>query len=229
MRLLTKNFKSEKTSKDKVEIRIQQMLPHSLAGGVNLCPHSSVGCRSDCLVFAGRGKMNTVQKARYSRTLLYLNNRDEHKRMLMYELELFDKYCKKRDLFAAVRLNGFTDIRWDKIYPEIFEIFTDIQFYDYTKNPVFMEAFLKGGLPNNYHLTFSRSEDNEDICFDILRNNGHVAVVFFDRPKTWNRFKVYSGDDRDDRFNDTLFYKGKVCGLTAKGKALHDTTGFVVA
>jgi hypothetical protein len=90
-----------------------------------------------------------------------------------------------------------------------------------------MLAFLDGKLPSNYSLTFSRSETNETQCLEVLKRGGNVAVVFRSKtlPTHWNGFKVINGDENDLRFLDP---KGVVVGLTAKGKAKSDTSGFVV-
>ena len=90
-----------------------------------------------------------------------------------------------------------------------------------------MNLFLVGKLPSNYSLTFSRSETNETQCLEVLKRGGNVAVVFRSKalPTHWNGFKVINGDENDLRFLDP---KGVVVGLTAKGKAKTDTSGFVV-
>lgn len=86
--------------------------------------------------------------------------------------------------------------------------------------------------PANYHLTFSRSETNDPECLTVLKNGGNVAVVFYgppndrkSKPESWNGFPVIDGDVSDVRFGDPM---GCVVGLTAKGKARRDASGFVV-
>jgi hypothetical protein len=89
-----------------------------------------------------------------------------------------------------------------------------------------MVQFLEGKLPENYHLTFSRSEINQEQCKNILLLGGNVAVVFKHKtlPKTWMGFPVNNADETDLRFLD----KKGVSGLYAKGRARKDTSGFVV-
>ena len=48
----------------------------------------------------------------------------------------------------------------------IMELFPDVQFYDYTK---LNNRFTKGQLPANYHLTFSRAEDNDHKLKEVLK------------------------------------------------------------
>jgi hypothetical protein len=97
--------------------------------------------------------------------------------------------------------------------------FKNVQFYDYTKIPG------REKLPKNYHLTFSRSEVNENDCLNELQKGRNVAVVFDVLPTTWNGYPVICGDNDDLRFLDP---KNVVVGLTAKGKAKKDDSGFVV-
>ena len=114
----------------------------------------------------------------------------------------------------------------------IFKHFNDIQFYDYTKSFKRMcsfldKPFIKGEakFPSNYHLTFSRSENNDKKCEMVLAMGGNVAVVFRNQlPKTWKGFDVVNGDETDLRFLDK---RGVVVGLIEKGMAKKDSTGFV--
>lgn len=113
----------------------------------------------------------------------------------------------------------------------VFEHFPDVQFYDYTKNPVRMLAFCRGEMPANYHLTFSRSESNDADCRAVLAAGGNIAVPFLVKdeaglPATFMDTPVVSGDHDDLRFLDPA---GVVIGLTAKGhKAKRDMSGFIV-
>lgn len=120
--------------------------------------------------------------------------------------------------------------------------FPDVQFYDYTKSPRRMLAFVRGKLPANYHLTFSRSECNEPAALDTLSLGGNVAVVFDTKrgaalPATWHGYPVIDGDGSDARFADggapqgqaSIGRTGVVVGLRAKGRARSDRGGFVVA
>ena len=91
-----------------------------------------------------------------------------------------------------------------------------------------MIAYLAGRFPINYSLTFSRSENNEPKCLEVLARGGNVAIVFRTKtlPLTWQGYQVINGDKNDLRFLDK---KGVVVGLYAKGKkARQDKSGFVV-
>lgn len=58
----------------------------------------------------------------------------------------------------------------------------------------------------------------------------NVAVVFNKIPDTYLGYEVVNGEESDLRFLDGKGKKGKglIVGLTAKGRAKHDTTNFVV-
>ena len=88
-----------------------------------------------------------------------------------------------------------------------------------------MAKFLNGNFPSNYHLTFSRSENNQKLVEMVLEMGGNVAVVFRNQlPKTWKGYEVVYGDENDLRFLDK---QGVIVGLIEKGLAKKDETGFV--
>ena len=103
------------------------------------------------------------------------------------------------------------------------EMFPNVQFYDYTK----LENRIVGQtLPANYHLTFSRAEDNDHKLDDVLKHTSAAVVFSGELPATWRGYPVIDGDEHDARFTDAG--PGVIIGLTAKGKARHDASGFVV-
>ena len=76
-------------------------------------------------------------------------------------------------------------------------------------------------------MTWSYSEANEKYAswFDKIKYN--IAVVFNgDMPLWFKGRQVINGDAYDMRFLDE---PNRVVGLTAKGKAKKDTSGFVIA
>ena len=141
----------------------------------------------------------------------------------------------------AIRLNGTADIPFENIpvngFKNIFEMFPEVQFYDYTKNHKRFDNVI---LPENYYLTFSRSEENDKESLDILNRGYNVAYVFGvrkeqDLPKTYLGFKVINGDESDLRFLDEenvivgLKYKmltGK--GTAGKNKEYLDSNDFLI-
>ena len=197
--------------------------PFNISGN-NVCPNASTGCATACLNTAGRGAMRNVQEARIRKTQLFFNDREGFLRQLFKEIKSAVKSAAKKELTPCFRLNLTSDIAWERY---IIPAFKSYQFYDYTKSKQRMRRFLDGRLPENYHLTFSRSEDTDtNQIREFCDRGGNVAVVFRDHlPKQWRGIKVINGDTTDLRFQDE---RGVIVGLVAKGLGKKDETGFVV-
>jgi len=193
--------------------------------GYNLCPNATVGCSTGCLYWAGFGRYTSIQQSRIKKTKLFIEERELFKKILTKDINAFLRECKQKNRKPCLRLNGLSDIPLENIWPSLFNKYDNIQFYDYTKSPKRMNKFLNRQLPRNYYLIFSRSENNEHLCPTFLRRGGNVAIVFEQMPKLWNRFKVIDGDKHDLRFIEP---RPRVVGLLPKGRAKHDTTGFVL-
>ena len=219
------NAKTIKGQKKGYKTGILYLAPASVSGVVNVCIFASAACKSACLYSAGRGAFNSVQTARIAKTKLFVADKHAFVESLKLNVSKLVSNCLKTKATPTVRLNGTSDINWERY--SVIQSFPGVQFYDYTKNHFRMILFLSGKLPSNYSLTFSRSEVNESDCLEVLNRGGNVAVVFRSKtlPQTWNGFKVINGDENDLRFLDP---KGVVVGLSAKGKARNDTSGFVV-
>lgn len=235
MKLLTTgNPKTAKGEGHGYLTAILHLAPANLAGVGNVCPWASKGCTASCLNTAGRGGIiprgettNAIQEARKRKTRAFFGDRAAFLEQLDREIQNHARNAARHGLRAAVRLNGTSDLRWEKLAPWLFEYNPDVQFYDYTKGALRCTAAALAELPANYHLTFSRSESNEDAALQKLATGGaNVAVVFAGRlPTEWRGFEVVNGDETDLRFLDP---KGVVVGLLAKGRARRDTSGFVV-
>jgi ribosomal protein S18 len=225
--LLSKGSTNAKTIKNDLETFILYMAPSNLSG-FNVCPFASKGCIDGCLNTAGMGIFSNVQLARINKTKFWGYDRSNFYIQLANELlKIHDKAIKKGTKIA-IRLNGTSDIdhldllkRYSGI--DFLENFYDnLLFYDYTKN----FNHIKKYIGSTYKITFSRSETNENDAYLTLKNGGNVAVVFANElPQFWNGFPVINGDDTDLRYFDP---ENVVVGLTAKGKAKKDLTGFVV-
>ena len=157
-------------------------------------------------------------------SLLFLHEYPTFMFQLIEDIQKFIKECAKLDKLPCLRLNGTSDIQWENyLYhgKNIFEMFPQIQFYDYTKIPTRKVEGI-----TNYHLTWSYSEANEKYSklFDKVPNN--KAVVFRNLlPSMFKDVKVIDGDEHDMRFLDE---PNVVVGLKAKGKAIKDYSGFVI-
>src|SRR5262245_13666417 len=101
----------------------------------NLCPMSSPGCEAGCLNLAGRGPMDSVQTGRARKRALFLNDRDTFQADIRHDIRALIREAQRKGLKPAVRLNGTSDIVWERVWPEVFAEFPEIQFYDYTKIP----------------------------------------------------------------------------------------------
>ena len=197
--------------------------------GVNLCPNAEIAnCFEPCLLTAGRGQMNSVQKGRLRKTEWFIKDRAGFMEQVFKDLIGFSNYCDKRELKPAIRLNGTSDIRFENIpihNKTLMEHFPNIQFYDYTK------IANRRNIPENYHLTFSYSEASPIYQKQVniaLEKKMNIAVVFRHQenmPKTFLGLKVINGDKTDLRFLDP---KNSIVGLYAKGKAKNDYSGFVI-
>ena len=221
------NYKTIKSEKVGVLTGIIYMSPYNLSGK-NVCPGASAGCAAACLNTAGRGAMNVVQAARLKKTQRFFQDRQQFLWDLVNEISALRRKAKAKGLKAAVRLNGTSDLPYERYKirdtgKNIMELFPDVQFYDYTK----LENRIVGQqLPANYHLTFSRAEDNDHKLAAVLEHTSAAVVFSGELPATWRGYPVIDGDEHDARFTDAG--AGVIIGLTAKGKAKHDASGFVV-
>ena len=197
---------------------------------LNLCPYADIArCKVGCLNTAGRGAFSNVQRARIRKTLFWWQYPAEFMALLIRDIERLQRKAEREKMTLAIRLNGTSDIQWEKQYPagyghgNIFDRFPNQIFYDYTKVP-------NRTVPDNYHLTFSYSgvAEFQPVVEKQLRHNPrtNLAVVFGgELPATFYGREVVNGDASDIRFLDDHFV---VVGLTAKGKAKNDRSGFVV-
>jgi hypothetical protein len=236
--LSTGNPKVLKGMKEGYMTYILHLAPATLSGR-EVCPKRTIGCTNACLNLAGRGGMfkkgettNVIQQARIRKTKLFFDNRNEFMDLLVKDILLGIKQSARLGLIPVIRLNGTSDLSWEK-YPvkvgnihfvNIFEAFPNIQFYDYTK----VLGRKVSGIPN-YQLTFSAADGNQLDIILAKKAGYNIAVVFGLKktepmPESYMGLPVFNGDESDLRFLDP---KQVVVGLYAKGKAKKDTTGFV--
>jgi hypothetical protein len=208
---------------------INYMAPHRLAGVGNLCPHASKGCIALCLgEHSGNAALYpAVLKSRIAKAQLLMRDRPQFLKEMTAGIRRARATAKRQKLKLCVRLNGATDVAWERLAPAIFADNADLQFVDYTKSLMRALDHARGALPANYHLTFSRSETNEAQCLEVLRAGGNVAVVFAGQfPAEYLGYPVIDGDRHDLRHLDG---RGVVVALSPKGrKAKADKSGFVV-
>lgn len=151
----------------------------------NLCPHHTPGCAATCLFYAGRAAMipkgsttNAVIEARLRRTRMIMGQRVDANLALCDDASLLKRRALRKGLKPAIRLNGTSDLRWERMNPAIFGLNADTVFYDYTKDRERILSFIKGEMPPNYHLTYSLSEKPDDVEFAARILDQGVCVAF---------------------------------------------------
>jgi hypothetical protein len=217
---------------------ILHLAPANLSG-YETCPKRTAGCTAACLNTAGRGGMfkkgettNTIQKARIRKAKMFFENRSEFMADLVKDIELAIKQSEKKGLIPVFRLNGTSDLSFEKyevirngkLYRNIFSAFADNIFYDYTK----ILGRKIAEIPN-YSLTFSAADGNDNDVAKAITQGYNIATVFgikktLPMPDSYLGLPVFNGDESDLRFLDP---KQVIVGLYAKGKAKKDETGFV--
>ena len=212
--LTTRNVKTVKGEKLGWKTYILYMYPHNQnSQGKSICPMATAGCAAACLYGSGKGSLSSVQKGRTNKTEMFLKDRALFLKMIYSEIAQISVKHEIEGGEFTIRLNGTSDISWEtfkvKDGKTIFELFPNVQFYDYTKNP----NRFKASLPSNYYLIFSRSETNDAKAMELLKKKINVAMVFDVVPESYMGFKVINGDENDLRFLDD---KGVIVGLRYK-------------
>lgn len=212
----SKLAKNKKVSKQFTYILY--LAPAKLSG-YNVCPKATKECITGCLNTSGRVKMdnkNIIVNARIKKTKLFFEHREFFMKWLVNEIANAKRKAKKAGYGFSVRLNGTSDLNWNayKVYDKnVFELFPDVQFYDYTK---IVNKF--NNIAPNYHLTLSYTGYNWEECNNVLSKGHNVAVVFNVKkgqalPETFNGYPVIDGDLTDYRPDDQ---KGVIVGLRWK-------------
>jgi len=230
-----RSVKTDKGTKKGV-LTLPVYLSPATEGGRTMCPMATDGCASSCLGHSsGHMRLDVQTRARIARTMLWQLFPEEFKRQLRTEIAVHVRRSQRKDMIPAIRLNGSSDVRWEK--HGIPQAFPDVQFYDYTKLP----AKSRASRPDNYHLTFSVSEraNSLDMAREWLDAGANAAIVVAGKSHKVNDAKraaselvesgylgypCIDGDETDVRYDDPA---GHWVVLYAKGAALHDRTGFV--
>ena len=229
-----------------------------MASGVNVCPMAEqAGCHKACLNTAGHGGIskggklmrtpagmlpaNQIQRARIARTRLFNQDRPEFFRRLYQEIRAFLRKAERMGLTPVIRLNGTSDILWEKIpmpvsdnkrgihgyFENVMAVFPELQFYDYTK----IWKRFERTQPSNYHLTLSYSLASRKYAQACTRAHEQfgASLVVVTRNAEVRDFHIelggIDGDAHDLRFLDP---PGSMIYLKAKGAARTDQTGFVI-
>ena len=239
---ISSNAKTVKGEKLGYLTGVLYLAPAKLSG-YQVCPMAALAqCEAACLNTAGLGGVySSIQRARIAKTKRFFEDREAFMTDVVKSIRGLIKLARKprrvKGRFAKpyqvlVRLNGTSDIRWESIpvtidgvtYPNLMEAFPTLQFYDYTKSAN------RKNIPDNYDLTFSYSgvKAYQPQVAKAQKALMRIAVVFRhveDIPRTFIGLKCIGGDNSDVRHIEK---QNVVVALYAKGRAKHDTSGFVV-
>ena len=226
-KILGTGLKTDAGLSRKVETRVLYASP-AKESGTNLCPWATSGCASACLGHSsGRLQFTTAKQARIAKSRWFIEHREHFLAQLHKEIAAHVKRCERSGYTPAIRLNGSTDILWER-YVDM-TAFPTVHFYDYTKAPLDKRR----NLPSNYSLTYSYSEaeGSHDRALEYLAAGHNVAIVTRNKEQSarlvangFCGFPAIDGDDTDLRFMDP---KGHWVALYAKGAAKKDVSGFV--
>ena len=241
------NPKVAKNGKVDVLTAPLHLAPFNLSG-FQTCAQASAGCASACLHTAGNpAYMAQKEASRVTKTRAYFKCRDAFMAVLTFEIAAHERKALKLGMACGVRLNATSDLPWERRKVNIdgrdvllMDAFPEVQFYDYTKITKRAIAHAHGKMPVNYHLTFSKTEDNDADVEQVLEAGGNVAVVFSRQAykaamsaglneRQWEAVgyhKILDGDAHDYRPAEGT--QGAIIALKAKGDARHDTSGFVI-
>ena len=225
------NHKLKKNKKDGY-LTYSLNFAHSDLSGFNVCPMAQrlgsgkpnkklSSCSSVCVGANGFASIHpSVLESRINKTLAFKLDTKNFMLKLVSEVENAIKLAKKKNLKPTFRLNTYSDILWEKVKSNdqflkmnIFEMFPNVTFYDYTK-------IHNRKVPKNYQLTFSHYGDF-DKTSDALKNGFNSAIVFQELPiKIKINNKIYSvidGDKTDLRIDEKINGSSVVVGLKFKG------------
>jgi hypothetical protein len=220
------NFKLNKSVEATVGLSLAPAW--SFSGSLSTCPWSTPACRDGCVAKSGKGAYPSVVRAREWRTDLFYSSRELFVAQLAHELRRA-KVKAGMDRPLYVRLNTFSDIRWERVLgAEFWSEFTEAngyRFYDYSKAPISRWS----SLPSNYRVVKSASRErlSVDAIATLVDCGFHVAVVFdvgtlpkgsrLSANATWHGMRVIDGDVQDNRYDEFDGSSGAVVVLRAKG------------
>ncbi|MFA2720659.1 GP88 family protein [Bacillus paranthracis] len=243
--LTTQNAKTIKGEKKGFNTGIVYLAPFTNGGMANLCPMAEMAqCNKACLYTAGRGAFDNVQAGRIRKAVYFQTDYNGFMNELAWDINRHVNKSRKAGSTPLIRLNGTSDIIWERkgftldeqhakrigkpagYYENMMALFSDVQFYDYTK----IAGRFNGKLPANYDLTFSYSgvAEYQKQVQHAMKKGARIAVVFRDKEKIPTEFmgmECVDGDDTDIRHIEP---QGVVVALYAKGQARKDKSGFVV-
>lgn len=233
LKLLGESVKVQAGEGIGVASRVVYMSPAS-ESGLNLCPFATRGCAAACLGHnSGLLVTSSAMNARLWKSALYLHARPLWRALLIHETAAFVARAEREGYVPALRIDGSTDTgEGARVADAILSAFPTLRMYDYTKDARRALAHARGEYHGRYHVTFSRSGENDADVRRVLRAGGNVAAVFdvparkrpdgtkAPLPATHAGYAVVDGDESDARFLDNA--RGVWVGLrfkAARGRA----------
>ena len=196
-------------------------------GAKDVCPHASKGCLSACVGNGGMSKIfDQIGETRRLKAEFWRKQPERFYSRLISEILSVIEQHKTEEFTPLFRLNAFSDIPHEKHCAELFKI-PGAHYYDYSKD-------LTRQTPENYRLTYSRSENNQEKILRLLKAGLNCSIVFHEDgqfaqhaayaqrlPQTWHGSEVIDGDISDFRYLDPQAdapqQRGYVIGLRLKG------------
>lgn len=226
-KLLGSSVKTEAGNSLKVATRVVYMSPAHECG-LNLCPFATAGCAAACLGHnSGLLVTSTSHNARLWKSALYLGARKLWRALLVHETASHVARATHDGFIPALRIDGSTDTgEGTRVADALLNAFPTLRMYDYTKDVRRAVAHAQGEYHAHYHVTFSRSGENDDDVSRVLRAGGNVAAVFdvparpradgskVPFPPTHDGTPIIDGDVSDARFLDSA--RGAFVGLRFK-------------
>lgn len=209
---------------------VQYLRPQAVAGFGNVCVAAGIECKG-CYAFGGRAAFDPrVDVARQARMQFRHEDNGAYLAAIAGEIACILASANAADGTPAVRLNGLSDIMWERVpvgdAASFMDAFPAVRFWDYTRVPGRVDARNRAGWPVNYDLTFSLGSDNDRTAARALESGMKVAAVFR-KPMSaasWHGVPVIDGDAHDFRFLES---GPAIVALKAKGPARKDATGWV--
>jgi len=209
-------FTSDETDITKLEVGegrytlALSLPPASSSGLANTCAFSD-HCEDPCVGKGGSNRFDSAYRGKVARLALWI---DHPRAALALLVHAIDSAISAHGCIG-MRLNTYSDIRWENILPAWFwSTYNDsetIAFYDYTKHPIASRP----SLPNNYRLTYSVSPRSTLKEIHAQRAAGNsVAVVVTTRggrgkdgtylalPVAADSVETLDGDKDDRRYRD---------------------------
>lgn len=166
----------------------------------NWCIGSSWACRRACLIGTGNNYTPYSFLVKFAKSQALKNDPVAFCAALAMNAKMFQDTEAAAGRRAFVRLNMLSDLPWEVIFPDLFTLVDNVQYYDYSKIDVHTRNF-----PSNYDITYSFNGDNDAGCGRALEAGHRIAVVFVSPdPSRKSRKDRVTFEEAVDVFGDTI-------------------------